>query len=169
MGWRRSKVFPFLSPWDPLPPCRPIPPRSHFASPPPKKKKSGKSHFTPEREATDRRLHMIRLVFAKETKVKRLGMFFPTPKRHGKKRERWYMPRQQMGVRFLWRRWKEALQVPERSPEYNFLATLYSLPVVVGDVGKLFPPGAVDRVGEPGVVRIELGAVGQDLKNRHAI
>ena len=53
--------------------------------------------------------------------------------------------------------------------EYNFLATLYSLPVVVGDVGKLFPPGAVDRVGEPGVVRIELGAVGQDLKNRHAI
>ena len=55
------------------------------------------------------------------------------------------MPRQQMGVRFLWRQ-------------------LYSLPVVVGDVGKLLPPGAVDRVCEPGMVRIELGAVRQDLK-----
>ena len=85
---------------------------------PPPKKKVEKVTLPQRGKATDRRLHMIRLVFAKETKVKRLGMFFPTPKRHGKKRERWYMPRQQMGVRFLWGRWKEALQVPERSPEF---------------------------------------------------
>ena len=35
--------------------------------------------------------------------------------------------------------------------------------VVEGDVGELLPPGAVDGVGEAGVVAVQLRAVGEDL------
>ncbi len=37
------------------------------------------------------------------------------------------------------------------------------LPVVVRDVGKHLPPGAVVRVGKPGVVGVQLRPVGEDL------
>ena len=39
-----------------------------------------------------------------------------------------------------------------------------SLLVVEGDVGELLPARPVDGVGEPGVVRVQLAPVRQDLK-----
>lgn len=38
-----------------------------------------------------------------------------------------------------------------------------SLLVVVSDVGKVLPPGSVDRIGETGMIGIQLGAVRQNL------